>query len=107
MFSFDFSDIGSVTSSCAAEREAGESDESDSDDEEEVREEVREEDRTREEVREEVREEDRAREEAMHACELGTRFPLFFMALHRSSLHHTPASTGGSRAREQSEEGLC
>ena len=47
---------------------------------------------------EEVRTEDRAREEAMHACELGTRCPLFFMALHRSSLHHTPASTGGIRA---------
>ena len=34
----------------------------------------------------------------MHACELGTRCPLFFMALHRSSLHHTPASTGGKQA---------
>ena len=39
--------------------------------------------------------EDCAREEAMHACDLGTRCPLFFMALHRSSLHHTAASTGG------------
>ena len=63
---------------CRAEREAGESDESDSDDEK-------------------VGTEDRAREEAMHACELGTRCPLFFMALHRSSLHHTPASTNGIR----------
>ena len=41
--------------------------------------------------------EDSARAEAMHACELGTRCPLFFMALHRSSLHHTAASTGGVR----------
>ena len=41
--------------------------------------------------------EDNARAEAMHACELGTRCPLFFMALHRSSLHHTAASTGGVR----------
>ena len=41
--------------------------------------------------------EDLARAEAMHACELGTRCPLFFMAMHRSSLHHTPASTGGLR----------
>ena len=39
--------------------------------------------------------EDLARAEAMHACELGTRCPLFFMAMHRSSLHHTPTSTGG------------
>jgi hypothetical protein len=31
----------------------------------------------------------------MHACELGTRCPLFFMALHRTRLHHTAASTGG------------
>ncbi len=30
----------------------------------------------------------------MHACELGTRCTMFFMALHRSSLHHTAASTG-------------
>ena len=42
--------------------------------------------------------EDLARAEAMHACELGTRCPLFFMAMHRSSLHHTPASTGGLRS---------
>ena len=32
----------------------------------------------------------------MHACELGPRCPLFFMALNRSSLHHTAASTGGT-----------
>ena len=57
--------------------DAGEADGSDSDDDK-------------------VRKEDRAREEAMHACELGTRCPLFFMALHRTRLHHTPASTGGS-----------
>ncbi len=41
----------------------------------------------------------RSRSEAMHACELGPRCPLFFMALHRSSdssLHHTAASTGGT-----------
>ncbi len=42
---------------------AGEADESDSNDEE-------------------VCEEDRAREDAMHACELGTWCPLFFVALH-------------------------
>ncbi len=41
--------------------------------------------------------EDSVRAEAMHACELGTRCPLFFMALHRPSLHHTAASTGGVR----------
>ena len=66
--------------SCAAREAAGadEADESDSNDEE-------------------VRKQDRAREDAMHACELGTRCPLFFMALHRSSLHHTPACTGGCR----------
>lgn len=28
------------------------------------------------------------RDEAMHGCELGVRCPLFFMALHRSVLHH-------------------
>ena len=38
----------------------------------------------------------RSRSEAMHGCELGPRCPLFFMALHRSSLHHTAASTGGA-----------
>ena len=37
----------------------------------------------------------RSRSEAMHGCELGPRCPLFFMALNRSSLHHTAASTGG------------
>ncbi len=63
---------------CRAEREVYELDESDSDDEK-------------------VGTEDRAREEAMHACKLGTRCPLVFMALHRSSLHHTPASTNGIR----------
>jgi hypothetical protein len=41
--------------------------------------------------------EDSAREEAMHGCKLGTWCQLFFMALHRSSLHHTAASTGGAR----------
>ena len=41
-------------------------------------------------------EEDRSRSEAMHGCELGPRCPLHFMALHRSSLHHTAASTGGT-----------
>ncbi len=54
---------------------AGEADESDSNDEE-------------------IRKQDRASEDAMHACELGTWCPLFFMALHRTRLHHTPASTG-------------
>ena len=39
--------------------------------------------------------EDCAREEAMHSCELGTRCPSFFMALHRTRLYHTAASTGG------------
>jgi hypothetical protein len=38
---------------------------------------------------------DRTRSEAMHGCELGPRCPLIFMALNRSSLHHTAASTGG------------
>ena len=37
-----------------------------------------------------------SRTEAMHACELGPRCPLFFMSLHRSSLHHTASSTGGT-----------
>ena len=35
---------------------------------------------------------DRARDEAMHACELGVRCPLYFMALHRKELHHVPGS---------------
>jgi hypothetical protein len=39
------------------------------------------------------------RSEAMYACELGTRCPLFYMALNRSSLHFTPASTGASAVR--------
>ncbi len=43
---------------------------------------------------------DSARDEAMHACELGTLCPLFFMALHQSRLHHTAASTGGIRLGE-------
>ena len=37
----------------------------------------------------------RSRSDAMHGCELGPRCPLFFMAVNRSSLHHTAASTGG------------
>lgn len=35
---------------------------------------------------------DAGAQESMHACELGVRCPLFFMALHRSALHHRPAS---------------
>ena len=37
----------------------------------------------------------RSRSDEMHGCELGPRCPLFFMAVNRSSLHHTAASTGG------------
>jgi hypothetical protein len=46
---------------------------------------------------------DAAAEESMHACELGVRCPLFFMALHRSELHHRPASRrrGSSRFARQ------
>ena len=35
---------------------------------------------------------DYARDEATHACELGVRCPLYFMALHRKELHHVPCS---------------
>jgi hypothetical protein len=38
-------------------------------------------------------------EESMHACELGIRCPLFFMALHREELHHRAAARGNNAAR--------
>ena len=39
------------------------------------------------------------KEEAMHACELGIRCPLFFMALHRKELHHRATGKGPGRNR--------
>ena len=41
-------------------------------------------------------------DETMHACELGVRAPLYFMALHRCDLHHTRASLGRSQNGRQS-----
>ena len=43
---------------------------------------------------------DAAAAESMHACELGVRCPLFFMALDRSALHHRPASRRSRGSRD-------
>jgi len=40
------------------------------------------------------------REEAMHACELGVRCPLLFMARHRSDLHHRAGACKGKHKHE-------
>jgi hypothetical protein len=37
-----------------------------------------------------------SRSKSMHASDLGPQCPLFSMILHRSSLHHTASSTGGT-----------
>ena len=38
-------------------------------------------------------------EESMHACELGVRCPLFFMALHRSELQHRATAVRNGRGK--------
>ena len=39
-------------------------------------------------------------EDTMHACELGVRAPLFFMALHRKDLHHMASSGESGKGRQ-------
>ena len=43
-----------------------------------------------------------SKEEAMHACELGVRFPLFVMTLRRPELHHRASA---KRLRGKGHEG--